>query len=109
VSGTIVDDPEHAPSAVVGLGGHDLLDEAPERHDRGLLLAAADQPAVEDVPGGEVAQRAAAVVVVLDALGAASRGSSRRVAALARLDLVFSSAQITKSPECNRSPCQRRS
>ena len=53
--------------AAVGLGGHDLLDEAAERHDPGLLLTAADQLAAVDVPSGQVAQRAAAVVVVLDA------------------------------------------
>jgi hypothetical protein len=38
---------------VVGLCGHDLLDQAPERNDPGLLLAAADQPAAEDIPRGQ--------------------------------------------------------
>ncbi len=87
VGGAVVDDPEHAPGARVGLGGHDLLDEPAERRDPGLLFAAADQPAAVNIPGGEVAQRPAAVVVVLDALRAPRRRRGGRVVALAGLDL----------------------
>jgi hypothetical protein len=64
--GPVVDDPEHAPRARRARRSR-LLDEAPERHDPPLLLAAADRAALVDVPSGQAAQRAAAVVVVHDA------------------------------------------
>jgi hypothetical protein len=71
----------------VGLGGHDLLDQASERRDRGLGLAAADQAAAVDIPGCQVTQRAAAVVVVLDTLRSSGRRRGGRGVALASLDL----------------------
>src|SRR3990170_8952857 len=66
VRGAVVDDPEHAPRRAVRLDAHDLLDQPPERLDAGLGLAAPEQPRPVDVPSGEVLERAAAVVLVLD-------------------------------------------
>ena len=61
------------------------------------------------VPRGEIAERARAFVLVLDALATRvpAGGGQRRVLALAGLDRRFSSAQTTSSPGCSRSPCQR--
>jgi hypothetical protein len=109
VRGAVVDDPEHAPGARVGLGGHDLLDQAPEGRDPGLGLATSAQLAAVDVPGGQVAQRTAAVVVVFDALRPARRRRGRRASRRRAWIWVFSSAQITKSAGCSGSPSHRRS
>ena len=87
VRAAVVDHPEHALGPGVGLAGHDLLDQPVKRRDPGLLLAAAGQLTAVHVPGSEVAERATAVVVVLDALRTASRGSGGRVGPLPSLDL----------------------
>ncbi len=64
-----------------------MLDQPSERGDPGLLFAAAGQLAAVYVEGGEVAERAAAVVVVLDALGTAGSWGGGLVGALPGLDL----------------------
>ena len=66
---------------------HDLLDEAAERLDPGLGLAAPEDPGVMDVPGRQVGQRAAALVLELDQRRAARRGRDRLVPARQRLQL----------------------
>ena len=101
----VVDDPEHAPGRRVGLGGHDLLDEPPERLDPGLGLDAVEQVGVVDVPGGEVGERAAAAVFELDQRRAARTGrrrSSWRRPSACSWD--FSSAQMTYSSGRSRLP-----
>jgi hypothetical protein len=62
----IVDHPEHPRSRGVGLAGHHLLDQPAERRDAGGGLATAEQPGAVHVPGHQVGQRAAALVLVLD-------------------------------------------
>ena len=52
-----------------------------------MLLAAPGELAAVDVPTGEVAERAAAVIVVLDALGTPRGWGGGRVRALPGLDL----------------------
>ena len=89
VGGAVVDDPEHTLGVPVGIAGHDLLDQPPERRDPGLLLTASGQVAAVHVPGGEVAQRAATVIVMLDTLGTAWSGSGGLVGALPGLDLCL--------------------
>ena len=42
VRGAVIDDPEDALGPGVWLLGHDLLDQPPERHDPGVLLAATE-------------------------------------------------------------------
>jgi hypothetical protein len=87
VRAAIVDDPEHTPRRRVGLFGHHLLDQPPERLDAGLGLDAIEQTRVMDVPGCQVGQRAAAAVLELDQRRTARRGRHRRVAAPERLQL----------------------
>ena len=98
VRGAVVDDHEHALGLAVGLDAHELLDERIERDDPVLGGAAVEQPGAAGVPGGEVAQRARALVLVLDALaaldGAARRAASRACDARAWIE-GFSSQQTT--------------
>jgi hypothetical protein len=65
---------------------HDLIDEPAERFDAGGVLAAAEHRATVDVVGGQVGERAAAVVVVVDSGRADLAGWERGVAAAAGLD-----------------------
>ena len=67
VRGAVVDDHEHALGVAVGLDGHELLDQRVERVDPVLRRAAVEEPGAADVPRGEVAERAFALVLVLDA------------------------------------------
>jgi hypothetical protein len=87
VRAAVVDDPEHAAGGRVGLCGHDLFDQAPERLDPGLGLDAVKQVGVVDVPGGQVGQRAAAAILKLNPRGAARPGGHRRMATSERLQL----------------------
>jgi hypothetical protein len=88
VRGAVVDDHEHASGFAVRLDGHELLDELVERDDPVLGGAAIEQLGAARVPGGEVTQSAASLVLVLDALPAldALRGRERGVLARSRLD-----------------------
>jgi hypothetical protein len=70
VRGAVVDDHEHALGLAVRLDAHELLDERVERDDPVLVGAAVEQPGAPGVPGCQVAQRAAPVVLVLDTLAA---------------------------------------
>src|ERR1035441_3697713 len=79
MGGAVVDDPEHPPGARVGLLGHHLLDEPPEGRDPGLRFASPKDPRPVDVPGGEVGERAAPLVLVLDPTGKPRRGRASRV------------------------------
>jgi hypothetical protein len=87
VRAAVVDDPEDGLGRRVGLAGHDLLNEAAERLDPGLGLAAPEQAGVVNVPGGQVCQRAAALVFELDQRRSPGTGWDRRVAARERLQL----------------------
>src|SRR5215212_233691 len=89
VGAAIVDDPKHSLGRGVGLGGHDLGDQPAERVDASGGLAAAEQVGVVDIPGGQIRQRSAAVVFVLDAHTARWACWPGRMAAAARLDLGF--------------------
>ena len=86
VRGAVVDDPEHAPRRAVRLDAHDLADQPPERLDAGLGLAAPEQPGPVDVPGGEVLEGPAALVLELDPHDPACRRRQGRVTADAGLD-----------------------
>jgi hypothetical protein len=77
---------QNTPSARgVGLGAHELLDQPAERLDPSLGLAAAEDARVMNIPGGQMGQRAAALVFELDQRRAARSGRDRRVAAGKRL------------------------
>jgi len=88
VRGAVVDDQKDALGTVVGVLGHRLVDERVKRLDAVLGGAAVKDLGVTGVPGGEVAQRAPALVLVLDALAATdgARGGQCGVLAGARLD-----------------------
>jgi hypothetical protein len=83
---TVVDHPEHSRGRGVGLACHHLLDQAAERRDAGGGLAAAEQPGAVHVPGHQVGQRAAALVLVLNPHGLGSGWRPGWVAAAASLD-----------------------
>jgi hypothetical protein len=57
----------------VGLLGHELLDERVERDDPVLGSAAVKQLGAADVPGGQIAERSLALVLVLDQLAIPAR------------------------------------
>ena len=61
--------------------GHELVDERVERFDPVLGGAAVEDPRSPGVPAGEVAERALALVLVLDLLGLAGSGGQRWVLA----------------------------
>lgn len=67
VGAAVVDHPENPAGRGVGLVGHDLVDQAHERVDAAGALAAAEDLGAVHVPGGQVAQGSAAVVLVLHA------------------------------------------
>jgi hypothetical protein len=67
--------------------GHDLLDEAAEGLDPGLGLDPVEEAGVVDVPGGEVGERAAPLVLELVQRRAVRSGGDGRVAAPERLQL----------------------
>ena len=50
----VVDDPEHAPRVAIGRTRHDLLDQAVEWGDPGGGLAAAKEPGLMHIQGGQV-------------------------------------------------------
>jgi hypothetical protein len=54
------------------------MDEPVERHDPAAWFGAAEHVAAADVPGGQVGQRAATLVGVLDPLAARSAGRGRQ-------------------------------
>src|SRR5262245_48656691 len=85
VCGAVVEDPAHPVGAGVGFDGHDLLDETTERGDAGARLAAAEDLAARWTSPGQVGQRAAAVVLVLDPHGAGPPGWQGAMAAAAGL------------------------
>src|SRR6266567_5034944 len=62
----VVSDQEHPTRRVVRLLAHRLGNEAPERADAVLALAAAKQFGALHVPGSEIGQRAGTRVFVLD-------------------------------------------
>ena len=88
VRGAVVDDHEHALRLAVGLDRHELLDQRVERDDPVLGGAAIEQLRAAGVPSGEVAERTASFVLVLDALPAldAGGGWQCRVLAVPGLD-----------------------
>src|SRR5208337_4019653 len=66
MGGAVVCDEKHATGRTIRFPAHDLSDEALERSDAGLALAAAEQLGAMHVPGGEVGQCAGTNVFVLD-------------------------------------------
>ena len=84
--GAVVHHPEHPAGRGVGFGGHDLVDQPTERGDAGGGLTAAEPPGLVDVPGGQIGQRPAPFVLVLDPHGAGHPGRQGGVAAAAGLD-----------------------
>ncbi len=77
---------EDTPRRAVRLLDHDLLHEPPERQDAGPWLTAPEEPGPVDVPGGEILEGPAALVLELDAHGPTRRRRQRRVTTDAGLD-----------------------
>ncbi len=82
----VVDDPEHPLRRGVGLARHHLLDEPAERDDAGGVLAAAEHLGPVHVVGGQVRQRPAPFILVLDTHQPCSPRRQGGVAAAACLD-----------------------
>jgi hypothetical protein len=74
---------------------HELVDERVEPFDAVLRGAAIEDLRAPCVPGGEVAQRALALVLMLDLLALAAACGQRLGFASARLDRGLLSAQMT--------------
>ena len=77
---------EDAPGRAVRLGAHDLLDEPAEGLDPGPWLTAPEELGPMDVPGGQILEGPATLVLVLDAHGPTDRRRQRRVTADPGLD-----------------------
>jgi hypothetical protein len=86
VAGAVVDDPEHPLGGGIGLDGHELFDETAERDDARGRLAPAHHPGPVHIVGGQVGERAAPVVLVLDAHEPGLPRRQGRVAAATGLD-----------------------
>lgn len=84
--GAVVDDEEDALGLGIGLDRHELLDELAEGLDPVLGRAAVEDLGAPHVPGGQVAERPHALVLVLDLLPLAGRRGQRLVLSPARLD-----------------------
>jgi hypothetical protein len=81
VRGAVVDHPEDTPRPPVGRRRHDLIDEPAEGHGAGGWLAAAEQAGAVHVPGGQVDECAAALVLVLHAAICPRTGRAAEMAA----------------------------
>src|SRR5579875_2727090 len=86
VAAAVVDHPEHPPGTGVGLCRHHLGDEAAEGVDARFLLAAPEDLGPVHVPGGEVLERAAPLVLELDSHVPARGGREGRVTTGSGLD-----------------------
>ena len=86
VGGAVVDDHDHALGVFVGVLGHELVDECVERFDPAPGGAAVEQLGASRVPAGEVAERALALVFVLDLPRLTGSGEQRWVLARSGLD-----------------------
>src|SRR5712692_1938276 len=84
-----VNDPEDTPRVVIRRRGHHLLDESVERVDPGRGLAAAKEPGVMHIQGGQVGPGSGALVLVLDLHDRARPGRPCGVTASARLNARF--------------------
>jgi hypothetical protein len=84
--GAVVDDQEHALGLGGGLDRHELLDELAEGLDAVLGGAAIEDPGTADIPGGQLAERSLALVLVLDPQAAARRSRQRLMLAGSGLD-----------------------
>ena len=106
VGGAVVDDPEDAFGGLVGFLAHDLLGQSHERLYAAAGCAAAVQAGLVDVVGGEVGQRPAAVVLVLDAHDPTLARGQGGVAAAAGLDGGLLIPQMTYSSSPSGLPSQ---
>jgi hypothetical protein len=104
----VVDDPEHAPRRSVGLAGHDLLDQPPERLDPRPGLEAVKQAGVVDVPGGQVSQRPTAPTLELDQRRAPGPGRHRLISGPERLQLGLLIGADDEVAGCGGPPSHRR-
>jgi hypothetical protein len=95
VGGAVVDDQEDALGAAVGVLGHELRDELIERLDTVLGGAAVEDLGTPGVPGGQVAERALPLVLVLDPQALAGMPGSVSWSRLRAWIDGFSSAQTT--------------
>jgi len=105
VRGAVVDDHEHALRFAVGLGAHELINERVERCDPVLGRAAVKQLRALGVPACEVAERAFALVLVLDLLSVARGRGERWMLVCSGLDrgfLVCAHDEVAGMRECQR-------
>jgi hypothetical protein len=82
----VVHDPKDALGGNVGLCVHDPLDQTTERLDPVFGLATAEELGAVDIPSGQVGQRSATLVLVLEAHHPSGGRRSAEVLAEARLD-----------------------
>jgi len=86
VRASAVDDPENPMGRSVGLGRHDLSDEAAKRLDAGGGFAAAEDFRSVNIPGGQIGESSASGVLVFDSHVARLRRRQGRMAAAAGLN-----------------------
>ena len=109
VARSVVDHPEHPAGRGVGLDAHDLVDQPAEGLDAGLGFAAAEDLGPVDVPGGQVLQGPAPLVLVLDpAWSRPGGGAEGGMGAHSGLDggLLVGGDHVVARP--SRLPCHSR-
>src|SRR5712691_1287614 len=104
--GAVVGNPEHPARGTVGLLAHDLRDEAFERSDPGLVLAASEQLGTMNIPGREVCPSALARILMLDVSGASWSRWQGRMLAASGLDagLLVSAQHVVARPQNSAFP-----
>src|SRR5579859_4473498 len=95
--GTVIDDPEHPAGGPIRLLPHHIVDQSSEGSFASLLFAATKDHRTMDVPGRQVLDGSATLVLVFDAHGLMRTRRQGRLGATTHCMLVFSSALSTYS------------
>ena len=86
---TIVDNPKHASSFVVGRGCHDLVHETVEGSNAGFAFAPTEELGAMDIHGSDVCPCATTFVFVFHLRGGTRIGRERFVSTIPSLDAGF--------------------
>ena len=86
VGGAVVDDPENTAGRAVWLSPHHLIDQSAERVDSSLVLASTQDSTTANVPGSQVLQGAAPLVLMFHSHGASRTRRQSRVTSDSGLD-----------------------
>src|SRR5271166_3178099 len=86
VRGAVVNDPENTAGRSIWLTPHHLIDQSGERVDSGLILASTKDSTAANVPGSQVLQCAAPLILMFHSHGASRTRRQSRVTSDSGLD-----------------------